>query len=76
MRREDYQPKKARNEALLTFFDVSCVKCSSVKLKIITEFECPDVTPLDWYPVSREVSNVRNENPDLIRPVPLERELF
>ena len=35
-----------------------------------------DDTPLDWYPVSREVNNVRNENPDLIRPVPVERELF
>jgi putative SOS response-associated peptidase YedK len=32
--------------------------------------------PLDWYPVSREVNNVRNESPDLIRPAPLERELF
>jgi putative SOS response-associated peptidase YedK len=25
-----------------------------------------DDTPLDWYPVSREVNNVRNEHPDLI----------
>jgi putative SOS response-associated peptidase YedK len=35
-----------------------------------------DDTPLDWYPVSREVNNVRNENPDLIRLVPVKRELF
>ena len=33
-------------------------------------------TPLDWYPVSREVNNVRNEHPDLIRPAPVEKELF
>jgi hypothetical protein len=39
MRREDYQPKKARNEALLTLFDVSCVKCDSVNLKFIIEFD-------------------------------------
>ena len=32
--------------------------------------------PLDWYPVSREVDNVRNEHLDLIRPAPMERELF
>jgi putative SOS response-associated peptidase YedK len=43
---------------------------------VATVLERPDETPLDWYPVSREVSNVRNENADLIRPVPLERELF
>ena len=41
-----------------------------------TALNFADDTPLDWYPVSREVNNVRNENPDLIRPVPLERELF
>jgi putative SOS response-associated peptidase YedK len=35
-----------------------------------------DDTPLDWYPVSREVNNVRKESPDLIRPAPVERELF
>jgi hypothetical protein len=23
---------------------------------------------MDWYPVSREMNNVRYENPDLIRP--------
>ncbi len=39
MRREDYQPKQARNEALLTLFDVSCVKCGSVNLKFISEFD-------------------------------------
>jgi hypothetical protein len=43
-------------------------------------------TPLDWYPVSREMNNVRNEHPDLIcraedneggsAPAPVERELF
>jgi putative SOS response-associated peptidase YedK len=33
-------------------------------------------TPLDWYPVSREVNSIRNENPDLVRPAPMERELF
>ena len=35
-----------------------------------------DDTPLDWYPVSREVNNVRNEHPHFIRPAPVERELF
>jgi hypothetical protein len=39
LRREDYQPKKARNEALLTLFDVSCVKRDSVNLKFISEFD-------------------------------------
>jgi hypothetical protein len=28
------------------------------------------------HPISREVNNVRNEHPDLIRPGTLERELF
>jgi len=36
----------------------------------------PDDTPLDWYPVNRDVNNVRNESPALIRPAPIERELF
>jgi len=35
-----------------------------------------DKYPLDFYPVSREVNNVRNEHPDLIRPALVERELF
>ena len=35
-----------------------------------------DNTPLDCYPVSREVNNVRNDNPDLIRPAPVEKDLF
>jgi putative SOS response-associated peptidase YedK len=35
-----------------------------------------DDTPLDWYPVSREMNNVRNESPDLVRPAPVEKELF
>jgi hypothetical protein len=39
MRREDYQPGKARNEACLSLFDVSCVKCNSVNLKFISEFD-------------------------------------
>ena len=44
-----------------------------------------DKNPLDFYAVSREVNNVRNENPDLIcrvedneggsAPAPVEREL-
>lgn len=41
-----------------------------------TVLERPDETPLDWYPVSRELNNVRIEKADLIRPVPLEKELF
>ena len=41
-----------------------------------TVLNLADDTPLDWYPVSREVNNVRNEHPDLIRPVPVEKELF
>jgi putative SOS response-associated peptidase YedK len=41
-----------------------------------TVLNFPDETPLSWYPVSREVNNVRNENPGLVRPVPVERELF
>jgi hypothetical protein len=35
-----------------------------------------DDKPLDWYPVSREVNNVRNESHDLVRPAPVEKELF
>jgi putative SOS response-associated peptidase YedK len=45
-----------------------------------------DKNPLGFYPVSREVNNVRNEHPDLIcraegneggsAPAPVERELF
>jgi len=35
-----------------------------------------DKNPLDFYPVSREVNNVRNEHPGLIRPAPVEKELF
>jgi putative SOS response-associated peptidase YedK len=41
-----------------------------------TVLNCPDDTPLEWYPVSREVNNVRNEHPSLVRPVPVEKELF
>jgi putative SOS response-associated peptidase YedK len=41
-----------------------------------TVLNFPDDSPLEWYSVSREVNNVRNEGPDLIRPVPMERELF
>ena len=41
-----------------------------------TVLNCPDDSPLEWYPVSREVNNVRSEGPDLIRPVPVENELF
>ena len=41
-----------------------------------TVLNLADDTPLDWYPVSREVNNVRNENPDLVRPAPVERGLF
>ena len=37
---------------------------------------CADDTPLDWYPVSREENSGRNESPELVRPVPVERELF
>ncbi len=36
----------------------------------------PDDSPLEYYPVSREVNNARKEGPDLIQPVPEERELF
>jgi putative SOS response-associated peptidase YedK len=36
----------------------------------------PDETPLNFYPVGREVNHVRKENPDLILPVPVEPELF
>jgi putative SOS response-associated peptidase YedK len=41
-----------------------------------TVLNFPSDTPLEWYPVSREGNNVRNEHPDLIRPVPIESELF
>ncbi|HTV61883.1 MAG TPA: SOS response-associated peptidase family protein, partial [Verrucomicrobiae bacterium] len=41
-----------------------------------TVLNSPDDTPLESYPVSRAVNNVRNEGPDLIRPAPVERELF
>jgi hypothetical protein len=36
---QTYQPKTARNKALLTLFDVSCVKCDSANLKFICEFD-------------------------------------
>ena len=39
-------------------------------------FQLLSEAPLDWYPVSREVNNVRNESPDLVRPAPIEKELF
>lgn len=38
MRREDYQPKQPRNEKICALFDISCVKCNSVNLKIVGEF--------------------------------------
>ena len=41
-----------------------------------TVLNSPDDTPLESYPVSRAVNNVRNEGPDLIRPAPVERELL
>ena len=41
-----------------------------------TVLNCADDTPLDWYPVSREVNSGRNESPELVRPVPVERELY
>jgi putative SOS response-associated peptidase YedK len=39
-------------------------------------FQLLSEAPLDCYPVSREVNNVRNESPDLVRPAPIEKELF
>ena len=39
-------------------------------------FHLLDKNPLDFYAVSREVNNVRNESPDLVRPAPIEKELF
>lgn len=36
----------------------------------------PDQTEFNWHPVGKAVSNSRNTSPDLIRAVPLERELF
>src|ERR1017187_5662458 len=39
-------------------------------------FHLLDKNPLDSYAVSREVNNVRNETPDLVRPAPIEKELF
>jgi len=41
-----------------------------------TVLNLTDDTPLIWYAVSRNVNNVRNEHPDLIRPAPVEKELF
>ena len=41
-----------------------------------TVLNCAADAPLDWYPVSREVNNARNEHPDLVRPAPVERGLF
>ncbi len=41
-----------------------------------TVLNFPDDTPLESYPVSRAVNNVRNEGPDLIQRAPIERELF
>lgn len=39
MRREDYQPPQPRNPKLLMLFNLSCVKCNSVNLKFISEFD-------------------------------------
>jgi putative SOS response-associated peptidase YedK len=39
-----------------------------------TVLNCADDTALDWYTVSREVNNVRNECPNLIHSMPVERE--
>ena len=38
MRREDYQPNQPRNAKVSKLFDISCVKCNSVNLNIIGEF--------------------------------------
>ena len=37
-----------------------------------TVLNCAANTPLDWYAVSREVNNGRNEHLDLIRPATVE----
>lgn len=37
---------------------------------VASMLERPDTTPLDWYPVSQDLNDVRNDYPDLIKPVP------
>jgi hypothetical protein len=39
MRREDYQPPQPRNPRLCQLFNIECVKCKSVNLKFISEFD-------------------------------------
>jgi hypothetical protein len=39
MRREDYQPPKTHPDSPFILFNVSCLKCQSYRLKIISEFD-------------------------------------
>ena len=39
MRREDYAPQKANNDSPFREFDVKCLTCRSVKLKLKLEFD-------------------------------------
>ena len=39
MRREDYQPPKTNANSPFRRFNVSCLKCGSVKLRVIGEFD-------------------------------------
>jgi len=39
MRREDYQPPETLADSPFRRFKVSCLKCGSIKLKVIGEFD-------------------------------------
>ena len=45
MRREDYQPPQTAAESPFRRFVVSCLKCGSFKLRVITEFDSESGKP-------------------------------
>jgi hypothetical protein len=39
MRREDYQPKQTHPDSPFRRFNVSCLKCGNIKLRLVSEFD-------------------------------------
>jgi hypothetical protein len=39
MRREDYQPPKTNADSPFRRFNVSCLKCNGIKLRVICEYD-------------------------------------
>ncbi len=39
MRREDYQPRQTPGDSPFRQFDVSCLKCGSYRLRLVSEFD-------------------------------------